>query len=580
MTLFPTVWISECMEIFGIAVNVRNFLQRSMGQWKLSLTSNGEDLGDVDVKRGIFQGDSLSPLLFVLSMIPLSLILRKVNACYEWGKKEYKLNHLLFMDDLKLFGKNEKQIDSLVTTVHIFSTDIGMEFGLRKCGVVTLKRGKIARCEGIELPDGELMKEVKQEGYTYLGIVELDKIKENAMKEKIIREYKRRIRLILKSKLNGRNKFTAINTWAVAIFRYGAGILDWKGCELKGLDRTTRKTMTMHGAFHPKSDVDRLYLKRHEGGRGLISIEHCVRGEENSLSLYVMNSAEKLIQGVRASGTIETKGIVSKCEFKRHKAQELKQKWTEKRMYGQFIREMPEKVDKDKTWNWLVRSDLKVETEALLCAAQEQAIRTNYVKHHIDKNIDNPLCRMCGKRGESVQHIICECEKLAQKEYKRRHDNVARKIHWELCKKNALEHKEKWYEHNPEGTAENEDVKLLWDINIQCDNVIEARRPDIVVIDKKEKSCIIVDIAVPADGRVHEKEREKVEKYQDLRREIGRLWQLRKVQVVPVVVGALGSVTKEFDKWIEKLGVPGDVATLQKTALLGTARILRMVLEM
>ena len=78
-------------------------------------------------------------MLFVLSMIPLSLVLRKVNACYEWEKKEYKLNDLLFMDDLKLFGKNEEQIDSLVRKVHIFSTDIGMEFGLRKCGVVTLK---------------------------------------------------------------------------------------------------------------------------------------------------------------------------------------------------------------------------------------------------------------------------------------------------------------------------------------------------------------------------------------------------------------------------------------------------------
>ena len=148
----------------------------------------------------------------------------------------------------------------------------------------------------------------------------------------------------------------------------------------------------------------------------LISIEHCVRGEENSLGLYVMNSEEKLIQGIRTSGTIETEGTISKSEFKRQHTQELKQKWTEKRMYGQFIREIPEKVDKDKTWNWLVRSDLTVETEALLCAAQEQAIRTNYVKYHIDKSIDNPLCRMCGKMGESVQHIISEWEKLAQKE--------------------------------------------------------------------------------------------------------------------------------------------------------------------
>ena len=77
------------------------------------------------------------------------------------------------------------------------------------------------------------------------------------MKVKTTKEYKRRLRLILKSKLNGRNKITAMNTWAVAIFRYGAGILEWKGCELKSLERTTRKTMTMYGAFHSKSDVDR-----------------------------------------------------------------------------------------------------------------------------------------------------------------------------------------------------------------------------------------------------------------------------------------------------------------------------------
>ncbi len=249
----------------------------------LATPLNGEELGDVDIKRGIFQGDSLSPLLFVLSMIPLSLLLRKVNVCYEWGKKEYKLNHLLFMDDLKLFSKNEEQIESLIQTTHIFSTDIGMEFGIKKCGVLILKRGKIVRCDGIELPNDELIKEVEQDGYTYLGIVELDKVKEKEMKEKTRSEYKRTLRLILKSKLNGKNKITAINTWAVAIFRYGAGIIDWKESELKSIDRTTRKNLKMYGAMHPKSDVDRLYVKRKEGGRGLISVEQCVRGEENSL---------------------------------------------------------------------------------------------------------------------------------------------------------------------------------------------------------------------------------------------------------------------------------------------------------
>ena len=138
-------------------------------------------------------------------------------------------------------------------------------------------------------------------------------------------------------------------------------------------------------------------------------------------------------------------------------------------MQGKFVREMPEKVDKDRICQWLSKSDLKIGTEASLCAAQEQAIRTNYVKHHIDKTCESPLCRLCGKKGENVQHLVSGCEKLAQQEYKGQHDNVAKKFHWDLCKKNGLEHTEKWYEKEQyekekrvrEGAVENEEVKVL-----------------------------------------------------------------------------------------------------------------------
>ena len=102
------------------------------------MSSNGSDLCEVEVNRGIFQGDNLPSLIFVICMVPLSLLLRKVKASYEWGRKEFKLNSLLFMDDLKLFGKSEDQIDRLVQTVFIFSEDIGM-----RCGVVILKKGKL-----------------------------------------------------------------------------------------------------------------------------------------------------------------------------------------------------------------------------------------------------------------------------------------------------------------------------------------------------------------------------------------------------------------------------------------------------
>ena len=126
------------------------------------------------------------------------------------------------MDDLKLYAKSEEQTNTLVRIAHVLSTDISMKFGIKKCGILPMKRGKIVKSEGIKLPDGDLMKQV---GYTYLGIIELNKIKETEMKEKITKEYRRRQRLILKSKLNGSNKVTVINTWAVTIFRYGAGII-------------------------------------------------------------------------------------------------------------------------------------------------------------------------------------------------------------------------------------------------------------------------------------------------------------------------------------------------------------------
>ena len=123
----------------------------------------------------------------------------------------------------------------------------------------------------------------------------------------------------------------------------------------------------------------------------------------------------------------------------------------------------------------------------------------------------------------------------------------------------------------------NERCKILWDMTIQCDHVIEARRPDI--FEKESNKAVILDIASPWDNRVYEKEGEKIEKYQDLKREIGKLWGIRKQEVAPVVVGALRAVGKRLDTWLDKLRSTIRTGLLKKTALLGTARILRKVLE-
>ena len=116
---------------------------------------------------------------------------------------------------------------------------------------------------------------------------------------------------------------------------------------------------------------------------------------------------------------------------------------------------------------------------------------------------------------------------------------------------------------------EDDNVKLIWDINIQCDNAIEVRRPDLILVDKKAESCVIIDVAIPSDCRIHEKETEKIEKYQNSKRELKRLWSLKKVEVVPVVVGALGCISKGFSGWMGTPGIMLNVGMVQKSVLVG-----------
>ena len=133
-------WVKECMQMFGMANNIKNFLGESMKTWRTELTVYDNNLGQVRIGRGIFQEDNLSKLIFVLSMIPLTLVLRKIGIGYEWGKKQFRINHLLFTDDLKLFGNTENQIDSLINSVRMFSMEVGMEFRIKKSGCLILKR--------------------------------------------------------------------------------------------------------------------------------------------------------------------------------------------------------------------------------------------------------------------------------------------------------------------------------------------------------------------------------------------------------------------------------------------------------
>ena len=119
-------------------------------------------------------------------------------------------------------------------------------------------------------------------------------------------------------------------------------------------------------------------------------------------------------------------------------------------------------------------------------SSTNNAIRTNHIKARIDKTQENSKCRLCGDKDETINHIISECSKLAQKEYKTIQDLVGKVILWEMCKKSKFDYTNKWYMPNPASVLENDMHELLWDFDIHTDHLISARTPDLIIINKKE----------------------------------------------------------------------------------------------
>jgi hypothetical protein len=204
------------------------------------LTSSGEALADIQIKW-IFHGDALSPLLFCVALNPLSNIIERTGFAYIL-KSGQKIHHLLYIDNLKLYGKKEREIESLINTVRIFSDDIGMKFGFEKCARLVVERGKVKQTGGLQLNIGNSQDvEVSQE-YKYLGIVQGQENLQQEVKSKATHLYFKSVKQVCKAKLNGRNKIQANNSYATPVLSYTERVIEWTQSEVEELDRKNRKT--------------------------------------------------------------------------------------------------------------------------------------------------------------------------------------------------------------------------------------------------------------------------------------------------------------------------------------------------
>ena len=300
------------------------------------------------------------------------------------------------------------------------------------------------------------------------------------MKEKIRREYYRRVRLILKSELNAINRIAAINSLAVPVITYSMNVINYQMTDIKKLDTKTRKLLTMYRMHHPKADVDQLYLPRSEGGRGLIKIEltytitaagletylreskdsmmKLVLEHEKKKKLYsVTKEATKFLQelGIDKTQHKETDSVTKKAKeiknlVKKLGKEQVRIRWEQKPLHGQYLKRVKRPdVDEMETYKWLKSSELKSET-GLIIAAQDQSLMTKQHQSKIIKNGMSPKCRLCNVYDETIDHIVSGCPVLAKSEFIQRHDKAASYMQWKICKAFGLPVTKNWYNHNPE----------------------------------------------------------------------------------------------------------------------------------
>lgn len=588
----PHSWLLEVLKIHGIHEKLINLLQSLMKTWRTSLLiRDGDEMkesGCIRINRGVFQGDTLSAIWFCMAINPLSMLLRNTEYGYVIDKqRNIRVNHSLYIDDLKLYGANSEQIRGLLEIVSLFSDSIGMSFGVDKCATLEVRRGKIQNTSlGTTLMNQTTISSLNEhESYKYLGIKQALDIKTSEMKKIYREKLLKRVGILLRSKLNSRSLFTAINIWAIPTLAYSFGILTWSTTDLQEMDRALRGMLTKHGVHHPHSSTARLYIPRHQGGRGLLNLERTHQENiirlrnyfqgKNSPFFRAVREADQDISILRLSGT-NTQRSGSTVE-------ELIEEWSSKALHGRYPSCLKkENINKKESLTYLTAGYLYPETEGRLLAIQDQVVPTRMYQKNIAKlNIPSDRCRKCSQAPETLQHMTSSCPIMAPRDYLERHNSMAKIYHQRIALKLGLLREEQPnHLYTPKTLLQNTRYKLYWDFALVTDRAVMHNRPDITLFDAESKICMLIEFTIPADDNITKAYTEKMTKYGDLAFQLRELYELKTASILPMIMSVNGLVETHLLENTKRLCLEPDIiSTSQKQVILYTTRIVRKFLQ-
>lgn len=589
----PHSYLINLLEIYKIDPLIVGFMRYAMRGWRTTLfLTDGERVlksRAVYIRRGIFQGDSLSPLWFCLALNPLSRALNSTSWGYQihYGVERQIVTHSFYMDDLKLYAASVDQLHQMLRLTEKISKDIRMEFGIDKCKSVHLQHGHLVQTSGFELDniDNEIMTDlIDGESYKFLGFMQLKHIHHTEIKKKLHEKFLVRVNQILGTQLNSRNKMKGVNTFAIPLLTYSFGIIKWSITDIYAIETSVRTALTSHRMHHRTSAVERVVLPREDGGRGFLDITGLCRSQVEQLRQYFMSSRDRhriyeavcsADSGYSALNLANTDYVF--CPGHLSNTDKIVQ-WKSKELHGAHPYQLDsDNVDRKASNAWLEKGELFGETEGFMIAIQDRVIATrNYRKFILHQDLDSDRCRKCGVAGETIEHVINGCGALSSTLYTMRHNNVAKIIHQQLALKyNLLNEFLPYYKYNPVSVLENQRYKLYWDRVIITDVTVPANRPDVVIYDKELKKVHLIDIAVPLNHNLRSTFVEKITKYHDLAEELKQMWNLNEIDIVPIIISSTGIIPLTLRSSLELLDICLDSYQMQKAVILSTCSIVR-----
>jgi hypothetical protein len=567
----PHAYIQWLFKVMQVPKPLRKFLEGLMKSWKVKYEAKSpggkiESSSFLRIRSGVLQGDSFSPLLFCLAMVPISHALNNTNSGYKTAsgklmKMQLTLTHQFYMDDLKLYADSKVNLKKLLLTVEKISSAISMKVNSKKCAVAhyTPKRLNPKGIKRDESPKDDDDIQSLEGGlfYKYLGMDQEFNTKESftwdRVKDRCIGKFIR----IWVSDLTFRQKVDTHNSTIIPALTYvssniikGDGKYEEMLAKGDALDTKLRAILVKEKARYKAAARSRLYVSVDKGGCGLKSIRDaieestiytwaylCTRADlKASYHLFermanrgkrsIISDATRVLKqyNIDVEMEVTTPAVIiggvryeETTQLARHVVELMRnannnkryEEWKDLKLASRVLR-AEQTIDLANSFEWLRKGRLSSIGVRNAIAVQEGCLLTRC--HPTFNNTgQGTRCRKCGDAIETIEHVVSCCKKWLTTLYIDRHDSVARNIHYILCRKFEVQPPHYTQKINP--VIETDSIRLYWNQPVQTRTIIRHNKPDLVVFDKVKKTALIIEVAVSWFTGIEKQKQIKINRY-------------------------------------------------------------------